>query len=86
MTKFLQGLVVANVAATLLKEALAQQPLRGPRSAGQEIWAGSWFGLGNLAIPEILSAFARCEKSKRGRAVPMRSILIDRVSTLPVDS
>jgi hypothetical protein len=85
MTKFGQGPVVANVAGTLLRQALAQQPLAVPDPPGNKLgWAV--VGLGNLAIPEILPAFARCEKSKRGRAVPMRSILIDRVSTLAVDS
>jgi hypothetical protein len=47
MTKFGQGLVVANVAGTLLKEALAQQPLAVPDPPGKKLgWAV--VGLGNL--------------------------------------
>jgi hypothetical protein len=83
MTKFGQGLFVAHVAGTLLGATAAG----GPRSAGQEIGLGrGWLGQSNLATHEILPAFAGCEKSKRGRAVPTRCILIDRVSTLPFDS
>jgi len=71
----------------LPKEALAQQPLAVPIRRARN-WAGRrvWLGQSNLATYEILPAFAGCEKSKPGRAVPIRSILIDRVSTLPFDS
>jgi predicted dehydrogenase len=59
-----QGLVAANVAATLVKDAAAQQPqLVVPEPPGKKVgWA--IVGLGNLAIHQILPAFAECEKSK----------------------
>src|SRR5713101_4459014 len=59
-----QGLVAANVAAALFKDAAAQQPqLIVPEPPGEKLgWA--IVGLGNLAIHQILPAFAQCEKSK----------------------
>ncbi len=59
-----QGLVAANVAAALFKGAAAQQPqLIVPEPPGKKLgWA--IVGLGNLAIHQILPAFAQCEKSK----------------------
>ncbi len=61
ITKVGGGLVAANVAATFLKGAAAQ--LRVPEPPGRKLgWA--IVGLGNLAINQILPAFAECEKSK----------------------
>src|SRR5260370_1690818 len=59
-----QSLVAANVAAALFKDAAAQQPqLIVPEPPGEKLgWA--IVGLGNLAIHQILPAFAQCEKSK----------------------
>jgi predicted dehydrogenase len=63
IAKIGQGLVVANVAGTLLKDAMAQQPLVVPDPPGKRVgWAV--VGLGSLSINEILPAFAKCEKSK----------------------
>jgi len=60
ITKVGQGLVVANVAGTLLKGAAAQ---RVPDAPGKKLgWA--IVGLGSLSINQILPAFAKCEKSK----------------------
>src|SRR3977135_3982329 len=57
-----QGVVVANVAGALLKDAAAQQ-LVVPDPPGKKLgWA--IVGLGSLAIHEILPAFSKCEKSK----------------------
>src|SRR5713101_3837438 len=56
-----QGLLAANVAGTLLKDASAQ--LVVPDPPGKKLgWA--IVGLGSLAINQILPAFAKCEKSK----------------------
>src|SRR5258708_37300381 len=56
-----QGLVAANVAGALLKDASAQ--LVVPDPPGKKLgWA--IVGLGSLAINQILPAFAKCEKSK----------------------
>ena len=56
-----QGLLAANVAGGLLKEASAQ--LKVPDPPGRKLgWAV--VGLGSLAINQILPAFAKCEKSK----------------------
>src|SRR5215831_6685895 len=61
ITRVGQGLVVANVAAPLLKDAHAQ--LRVPDPPGKKLgWA--IVGLGSLSINQILPAFAKCEKSK----------------------
>ncbi len=61
MGKVGQGLLAANVAGTLLKDASAQ--LKVPEPPGKKLgWAV--VGLGSLAIYEILPAFAKCEKSK----------------------
>jgi predicted dehydrogenase len=58
-----QGLVAASAAGTFLKAAMAQQGLVVPDPPGKKMgWA--IVGLGNLAINEILPAFAKCEKSK----------------------
>jgi len=63
ISKIGQGLVVANVAGTLLKDAVAQQPVVVPDPPGKKLgWA--IVGLGRLSIYEILPAFALCEKSK----------------------
>ena len=63
ITKVGQGLVAANVAGTFLKSAAAQEPLMVPDAPGKKLgWAV--VGLGELAIYEILPAFAKCEKSK----------------------
>jgi len=57
-----QGFVAANVAGTLLKEAVAKEA-GVPDSPDKKLgWA--IVGLGNLSIHEILPAFAKCEKSK----------------------
>src|SRR5260370_13714149 len=57
-----QGLVAANVAGTFLKEAVAKE-IVVPDSPDKKLgWAV--VGLGNLAIHEILPAFAKCEKSR----------------------
>jgi len=59
-----QGLVATNVAAALLRDAAAQQPqLIVPEPPGKKL-AWAIVGLGNLAIHQILPAFAQCEKSK----------------------
>src|SRR5450755_3851340 len=59
--KFGKGLVAANVAGGLLKNASAQ--LMVPDPPGKKLgWA--IVGLGSLAINQILPAFAKCEKSK----------------------
>jgi predicted dehydrogenase len=56
-----QGLLAANVAGSLLKDAHAQ--LKVPEPPGKKTgWA--IVGLGNLAINQILPAFYECEKSK----------------------
>jgi predicted dehydrogenase len=56
-----QGLLAANVAGALLKNASAQ--LVVPDPPGKKLgWAV--VGLGSLAINQILPAFAKCEKSK----------------------
>jgi predicted dehydrogenase len=56
-----QGLLAANVAGALLKDASAQ--LVVPDPPGKKLgWAV--VGLGSLAINQILPAFAKCEKSK----------------------
>src|SRR5436305_14673383 len=56
-----QGLLAANVAGGLLKEASAQ--LKVPEPPGRKVgWAV--VGLGSLAINQILPAFAKCEKSR----------------------
>ncbi|HZP16838.1 MAG TPA: Gfo/Idh/MocA family oxidoreductase [Terriglobales bacterium] len=61
ITKVGQGLLAANVAGTLLKDAHAQ--LRVPDPPGKKLgWA--IVGLGSLAINQILPAFAKCEKAK----------------------
>jgi len=60
ITKVGQGLVAANFAGTLLKDAAA---LQVPDPPGKKMgWA--IVGLGSLAINQILPAFAKCEKSK----------------------
>ena len=61
ITRVGQGLVVANVASTLLTNASAQ--LVVPDPPGKKMgWA--IVGLGSLAIHQILPAFSQCEKSK----------------------
>src|SRR5215831_245199 len=61
ITRVSQGLVAANVAAPLLKDAHAQ--LRVPDPPGKKLgWAV--VALGSLSINQILPAFAKCEKSK----------------------
>src|SRR6266536_3207156 len=61
ITRVGQGLVAANVAGPLLKDAHAQ--LRVPDPPGKKLgWA--IVGLGSLSINQILPAFAKCEKSK----------------------
>jgi predicted dehydrogenase len=56
-----QGLLAANVAGALLKDASAE--LVVPDPPGKKLgWAV--VGLGSLAINQILPAFAKCEKSK----------------------
>src|SRR5215471_15070777 len=61
MARVGQGLVAANVAGTLLKNASAQ--LVVPDPPGKKLgWAV--VGLGSLAIHQILPAFGQCEKSK----------------------
>src|SRR6266700_6212722 len=61
MARVGQGLLAANVAGALLKDASAQ--LVVPEPPGRKLgWA--IVGLGSLAINQILPAFAKCEKSK----------------------
>jgi predicted dehydrogenase len=61
ITKVGQGLVAANVAGVLLKNATAE--VKVPDPPGKKLgWA--IVGLGNLSINQILPAFAKCEKSK----------------------
>ena len=61
MTRVGQGLLAANAAGMLLKDASAQ--LVVPEPPGKKLgWA--IVGLGSLAIHQILPAFAQCEKSK----------------------
>jgi predicted dehydrogenase len=56
-----QGLLAANAAGVLLKDASAQ--LVVPDPPGKKLgWA--IVGLGSLSINQILPAFAKCEKSK----------------------
>jgi predicted dehydrogenase len=56
-----QGVLAANVAGTLLKDASAE--LKVPDPPGKKLgWAV--VGLGSLSIYEILPAFAKCEKSR----------------------
>src|SRR6266853_3997370 len=61
IVKVSQGFVAANVAGAFLKEAGTKEAA-APDSPGKKLgWA--IVGLGNLAIHEILPAFAKCEKS-----------------------
>jgi predicted dehydrogenase len=61
ITRVGKGVLAANLAGTLLKNADAQ--LKVPDPPGKKLgWA--IVGLGSLAINEILPAFAKCEKSK----------------------
>jgi predicted dehydrogenase len=61
MTRVGQGLLAANAAGMLLKDASAQ--LVVPDPPGKKLgWA--IVGLGSLSIHQILPAFAQCEKSK----------------------
>jgi predicted dehydrogenase len=61
MTRVGQGLLAANTAGMLLKNAAAQ--LVVPDPPGKKLgWA--IVGLGSLSIHQILPAFAQCEKSK----------------------
>ncbi len=61
MARVGQGLLAANVAAALLKDASAQ--LTVPDPPGRKLgWA--IVGLGSLSINQILPAFAKAEKSK----------------------
>jgi predicted dehydrogenase len=61
MAKVGQGLVMANVAGTLLKDAGAE--LVVPDPPGKKLgWA--IVGLGSLSINQILPAFAKCEHTK----------------------
>src|SRR6266700_492020 len=61
ITRVGQGVLAANAAEGLLKNASAQ--LRVPEPPGKKLgWA--IVGLGSLSINQILPAFARCEKSK----------------------
>jgi predicted dehydrogenase len=60
-TRVGQGVLVANAAGTLLRNAAAQ--LKVPEPPGKKLgWA--IVGLGSLSINQILPAFAECEKSK----------------------
>lgn len=62
ITKMSKGLAGVNFAGALLKDASALQ-VAVPDPPGKKLgWA--IVGLGNLAIHEILPAFAKCEKSK----------------------
>jgi predicted dehydrogenase len=61
--KMSQGLVAVSATGTLLKKSMAQQGLVVPDPPGKKLgWA--IVGLGQLAIYEILPAFAICEKSR----------------------
>src|SRR5436190_11150223 len=57
-----KGFVAANVAGTFLKAAAAKEVAAADSPGSKLGWA--IVGLGNLAIHEILPAFAKCEKSK----------------------
>src|SRR5947207_9358270 len=57
-----KGLVAGNVAVTFLKAAAAKEVAAADSPGSKLGWA--IVGLGNLAIHEILPAFAKCEKSK----------------------
>jgi predicted dehydrogenase len=64
LTKLGQGLAAANVAAALLKDGAAKQShLIVPDPPGKKL-GYAIVGLGNLAIHQILPAFAECEKSR----------------------
>ncbi|HEX7892676.1 MAG TPA: hypothetical protein VF447_00700, partial [Terriglobales bacterium] len=61
ITKVGQGLLAANVAGPLLRNAQAE--LVVPEPPGKKLgWA--IVGLGSLAINQILPAFVKCEKSQ----------------------
>ena len=61
IAKVSQGFVAANVAGAFWKEAVTKEAA-APDSPGKKLgWA--IVGLGNLAIHEILPAFAKCEQS-----------------------
>jgi predicted dehydrogenase len=64
LTKAGLGLAAASIPAALIRNAAAQQPhLNVPDPPGRKLgWA--IVGLGNLAIHQILPAFAACEHSK----------------------
>jgi len=60
IVKVSQSFVAANVAGAFLKEAVTKEVV-APDSRGKKLgWA--IVGLGNLAIHEILPAFAKCEQ------------------------
>src|SRR5438046_6364876 len=61
ITRVGQGLVAANLAGSLLKNASAQ--LTVPDPPGKKLGCAI-VGLGSLSINQILPAFAKCEKSK----------------------
>lgn len=64
LTKLGKGAAAVNLAAILLKDAAAQQPhLVVPDAPGKKV-GYAVVGLGQLAIHQILPAFAQCEKSK----------------------
>ncbi len=64
LAKVGKGFAAANVAAFLLKDAAAQQPhLVVPEPPGKKM-GYAIVGLGELAIHQILPAFAECDKSK----------------------
>src|SRR5258708_1496101 len=61
IAKVSRGFVAANVAGAFLKEAVTSEAA-APDSQGKKLgWA--IVGVGNLAIHEILPAFAKCAKS-----------------------
>src|SRR5260370_23581724 len=61
LDKVSRGFVAANVAGEFLKEVVTSDAA-APDSTGKKLgWA--IVGLGNLAIHEILPAFAKCEQS-----------------------
>src|SRR5215813_13820187 len=62
ITKVSQGLAGINLAGSLLRESSAAQVAVPNPPSNKLGWA--IVGLGNLAIHQILPAFAKCEKSK----------------------
>jgi predicted dehydrogenase len=63
LTRVGQGLLAANVAAALLKDAAAQQGFVVPEPPGKKL-GYALVGLGQLATYQLMPAFAKCENSR----------------------